>query len=97
MRHRLLIAFLAASVAAPMPAAAFAFGDDRNDQVVCRRDRQSNLGSHIRAPRTCRTRAEWRQIEEHTQNEMQQIRDGQQPREPEGITLVPGLSPAPQN
>lgn len=96
MHHRFLIAILAVSVAAPIPATAFAFGDNRDDQVVCRRDRQSSLGSHIRAPRTCRTRAEWRQIEEHTQNEMQQIRDGQQPREPEGMTLVPGLSPAPQ-
>lgn len=95
MHHRLLIASLAVSVAAPLPAAAF--DNNRDEQVVCRRDRQSNLGSHIRAPRTCRTRAEWRQIEEHTQNEMQQIRDGQQPREPEGMTLVPGLSPAPQN
>jgi len=97
MRHPLPIAFLAVSVAAPMPAASFAFGNNRDDQVVCRRDRETTLGSHIRAPRTCRTRAEWRQIEEHTQNEMQQIRDGQQPRESEGITLVPGLSPASPN
>ena len=94
--RRVLLTFVAAAVAAPFPAAAFDF-DDRDNKVVCRRDRETTLGSHIRAPRTCRTRAEWRQIEEHTQNEMQQIRDGQEARVPEGMTLVPGRSPAPPN
>ena len=81
MRRQLLLASILTSVAAPMPAAAFAF-DARDDQVVCRRDREKVLGSNMRAARTCRTRAEWRQIEEHTQNEMQQFRDGQTPIEP---------------
>ena len=81
MRRQLLLAAILGSVAAPMPAAAFAF-DDRDDRVICRRDRDKVLGSNMRAARTCRTRAEWRQIEEHSQNEMQQFRDGQTPIEP---------------
>jgi hypothetical protein len=93
--RRPLIAILTVSIAAPLPASAFAFDDNRDNKVVCRRDRDHTLGSHIRAPRTCRTRAEWRAIEEHTQNEMQQIRDGQQARENEGGSLVPGPGSGP--
>ena len=70
-----LSAIVAASVAAPMPALAVA-GDDSDNKMVCRSNREHNLGTRIRAPRVCRTRAEWRQIEDRTQEEMQQTRDG---------------------
>ena len=83
MRRQLLLASILASVAAPMPVAAFAF-DARDDRVICRRDREKVLGSNMRAARTCRTRAEWRLVEEQTQNEMQQIQDGREPRPNEG-------------
>ena len=90
MTRSILLAALAVSVAAPMPVLAAGKDTNRDDQVVCRRDREANLGSHIRAPRTCRTRAEWREIEDHTQRELTQVQDGRQPMEPEGSTLVPG-------
>ena len=77
----LMSAVLAASVAAPMPVFAAAV-DDNDDKMVCRSSREHNLGTRIRAPRVCRTRAQWREIEEHTQSEMQQIRDGQAPTLP---------------
>ena len=82
MRRFLMSAVLAASVAAPMPALALSSDGARDNQVVCRSVRDHTVGTRIRAPRTCRTRAEWRQIEEHTQREIQQIRDGQAPTEP---------------
>jgi Ni/Co efflux regulator RcnB len=95
MVRRLLLALLVTSVAAPMPTSAFVFADNEDNKMVCRRDRDRTLGFNIRAPRTCRTRAEWRALEEHTQNEMQQIRDGQEVREPEGGFLrdLPGSGP----
>jgi hypothetical protein len=81
MQSNLIKALVAAVVLAPVPAFASA-DDNRDNQVVCRRDREANLGSHLRAPRTCRTRAEWRELEDHSQRELQQIRDGQQAQEP---------------
>lgn len=86
MTRSIILAALVAAVATPMPVLAFAKDDKKDDQVVCRRDRTTETGSHLRAPRTCRTRAEWREIEDHTQRELQQIRDGQAPTlPPEGI------------
>jgi hypothetical protein len=80
----LMSAVLAASVAAPVPALAVAFDDKDDNKVVCRSNREHNVGTRIRAPRVCRTRAEWRQEEERTHSEMQQIRDGQAPTAPAG-------------
>ena len=82
MRHFLMFAVLTASVAAPMPALAFALDDNRDDKIVCRSNRDHVVGTRIRAERVCRTRAQWRELEEHTQRELQQIRDGQAPNEP---------------
>ena len=95
MRRHLLLALLTTAVAAPIPTSAIAL-DDSNNKIVCRRDRESNLGSHIRAQRTCRTRAQWREVEEQTQNEVQQIRDGQEPSPREGGSLVPGPGDGPR-
>ena len=81
MRRHLLLATLASAVAAPIPTPAEAL-DDSNNRMVCRRDREPQLGSHLQRQRICRTRAEWRALEELTQNELQQIRDGQKPNEP---------------
>jgi len=79
----LISAVLAASVAAPVPALAVAYDDNGDNKVVCRSQRDHNVGTRIRAPRVCRTRAEWREEQERTQSEMQQIRDGQAPNLPE--------------
>ncbi len=78
----LMSAVLAACVAAPVPALAVGFDDGGDSKVVCRSNRDHNLGTRIRAPRVCRTRAEWREEQERTQSEMQQIRDGQAPTAP---------------
>ena len=77
----LMSAVLAASVAAPMPAFAVAVDDSNDNKMVCRSNRDHVVGTRIRAPRVCRTRAQWRELEEQTQSEMQQIRDGQAPSE----------------
>ena len=78
----LISAVLAASVAAPVPAMAVAYDDNGDNKVVCRSQRDHNVGTRIRAPRVCRTRAEWREEHDRTQSEMQQIRDGQAPTMP---------------
>jgi hypothetical protein len=77
----LMSAVLAACLAAPVPALAVAGDDNGDNKVVCRSNRDHNVGTRIRAPRVCRTRAEWREEQERTQSEMQQIRDGQAPSE----------------
>ena len=90
MRFFLMSALLAATVAAPMPALAFAFDDNRDDKIVCRSNRDHAVGTRIRAERVCRTRAEWRQLEEHTQRELQQVRDGQAPNAPAAGSATAG-------
>lgn len=79
----LMSAVLAASVAAPVPAMAVVYNDNGDNKVVCRSNRDHNVGTRIRAPRVCRTRAEWREEQERTHSEMQQIRDGQAPTMPQ--------------
>lgn len=78
----LVFAVLAACVASPVPVLAVAFNHNDDDKVVCRSNRVHNVGTRIRAPRVCRTRAEWRHEQERTHSEMQQIRDGQAPTAP---------------
>ncbi len=84
MGRFLMFAVVAASVAAPMTAVAVGFDDNGDDKMVCRSNREHNVGTRIRAPRVCRTRAQWRELEERTQSEIQQIRDGQAPTEAGG-------------
>ena len=91
----LMSAVVAASVAVPMPVHAVAAdnvaaNNSADKKMVCRSSRDHNLGTRIRAPRVCRTRAQWRELEEHTQNELQQIRDGQAPSEGSGSSAVAG-------
>ena len=79
MRRELLIALAALAVGAP-PVLAAPFSATRADPLVCKHDRDTNLGSHFRAVRTCMQRSAWRELEAHTQNELQQIMDGQTAR-----------------
>ena len=88
-RNVLYAALAVALMTPPLPAATAAAAandgasaDDRDSQVVCRRERQPTLGSRLKGPRLCQTRAQWRELEEYTQRELQQIRDGQAPLEP---------------
>ena len=91
MRRDLILGLAVAAVSAS-PALASTFTASRADPLVCKRDRQTNLGSHFRAPRTCMLRSQWREMEEHTQRELQQILDGQNASN--GAT---GGGPAPLN
>ena len=91
MRRHLLPLFIAASIAAPLPALAFDSGATRENPLVCKRDRQTNLGSHFRAPRTCMLRSQWREVEDNTQHELQQIMDGRAATSPGGTGGVPAL------
>lgn len=81
-RNVLYAALAVALTTPPLPAAAGAGADNRDSQIVCRRERQPTLGSRLTGPRLCQTRAQWRELEDHTQRELQQIRDGQAPTEP---------------
>src|SRR5688500_5353203 len=83
-RNVLYAALAVALMTPPLPtkAAVGAGVDNRDSQVVCRRERQPTLGSRLKGPRLCQTRAQWRELEEYTQRELQQIRDGQAPLEP---------------
>lgn len=92
MRHHLLPLFIAASIATPVPAVAFDTGATRENPLVCKRDRQTNLGSHMRATRTCMLRSAWRELEEHTQHELQQIMDGRAAGGGAEGSGVPGLN-----
>ena len=94
MPRNVLYAALAVALTTPsLPAAAVAGTENRDSQIVCRRERQPTLGSRLPGPRMCQTRAQWRELEEHTQRELQQIRDGQAPTEPEP-SVLPALDRA---
>ena len=51
-------------------------GATPENPLVCKRDRHTQLGSHFRAQRTCMLRSAWREQEELTRHELQQIMDG---------------------
>ena len=78
----LMLALVASSISAPAPLLAAGVNDSDDNKLVCRSNRDHNVGTRIRATRVCRTRAEWRQERDRTQEEMQQIRDGQAPTLP---------------
>lgn len=48
-----------------------------NEQKICRRGRET--GSRLRAPRTCRTRAEWAEIEAAAQRGFENARATSRP------------------
>jgi hypothetical protein len=77
MRRELLFSLIVMSLtASPALSSSFA-GATRENPLVCKRDRDTTLGSHFRAPRTCMLRSAWHELEMRTQNELQQIMDGQ--------------------
>jgi hypothetical protein len=60
MRTHFIALLAAASLAAP----AFAAETAVEDKVVCKRDRDTDLGSNIRkSNKTCMKKSEWRQLE----------------------------------
>ena len=94
MRRELLIATATLAVVAP-PVLAAPFSATRADPLVCKQDRDTHLGSHFRAPRTCMQRSAWRELEARTQNELQQIMDGQAVSGSGGNTGIAALNRRP--
>lgn len=66
----LLIATLAAVAqqSPPQPAA-------NADPIICKRDRTSEVGTHMRAGKTCMKKSEWDFVEKNTQRELQTLKD----------------------
>ena len=83
MRYYIVLAAAAACLS--VPAAGFGGGSgprNKDSDVVCRRDGGAELGSHLRrAPRICKTRAEWREAEDHTQRDLRSVTEGARERE----------------
>ena len=80
-------------------AAALAFGgvaaeakEPREDKRVCKRVYDADTGSHFQSSkRVCRTAAEWKELENGTEQTIQQIRD----RGSRG-NLAPAMGGSPQ-
>lgn len=45
------------------------------DPVVCKRDRTSEVGTHMRAGKVCMKKSEWDFVERNTQRELQTFKD----------------------
>lgn len=66
---RISIMFAAAAACLTAPAWAGGDGEDKDNQVVCRRSAEYETGTRLRrAPRVCHTRAEWRELERSIDN-----------------------------
>jgi hypothetical protein len=67
----MLLTIAALFLAGPDAAAAA----DPQAKIICKRDRTFYTGSHMPAPKTCKTRAEWADEERRTQRDMEAIRE----------------------
>ena len=65
---------LAALVASAGPTSSAAQGKDA-DPVICKRDQNSEVGTHMAPPKVCMKKSEWDLIEKNTQTELQSFRD----------------------
>lgn len=65
----LLSALAATGLAAPDQ------GPADPDPIVCKRDKTSEVGSHLRPKKVCLKRSEWDLIAKNTQNELQHLSD----------------------
>jgi len=45
------------------------------DPIVCKRDKSSEVGTHLRPKKVCLKRSEWDLIAKNTQNELQHLSD----------------------
>lgn len=76
MRYYVILAAVIGCVSVP----ALSFGNNggprKDTDIVCRQEQGMETGSHLRrAPRVCRTRAEWRENDEHTERDIRIVRD----------------------
>ena len=65
----LIAAFAAAAQQSPPQQAA------DPDPVVCKHDRTSEVGTHMRAGKVCMKKSEWDFVERNTQRELQTFKD----------------------
>ena len=65
----LIAAFAAVAQQSPPQQAADA------DPVVCKRNRTSEVGTHMRAGKVCMKKSEWDFVERKTQRELQTLKD----------------------
>jgi hypothetical protein len=61
----------------------------KEDKIVCKRDRDMELGSHLRAKRTCMKASEWKELDRYTER---MLRDSDNQR-PGDSTPATGPSP----
>ena len=65
-----LFAALAAATASPAGAPA-----NPADEIVCKRDKTAEVGTHMRSKRVCMKRSDWDLVEKNTQNQLQNLQD----------------------
>jgi hypothetical protein len=65
-----LLASLAAAAASPAGPPA-----NPADEIVCKRDKSPDVGTHMRSKRVCMKRSEWEIVEKNTQNQLQNLQD----------------------
>ena len=46
-----------------------------SDPIVCKRDRTSDVGTHMRPKPMCLKKSEWDIVEKHTRNELQSLHE----------------------
>jgi len=68
-----MLILLAALAAAADPLAAQQAKND--DPVVCKRDHNSEVGTHMQPKPVCMKKSEWDIVEKHTQTELQSLRE----------------------
>jgi len=69
-----MLIILAALVAAADPPAA-APPAPNADPVICKRDRSSDVGTHMRPKPVCMKRSDWDYIARNAQNELTSLKD----------------------
>ena len=46
-----------------------------SDPIVCKRDKESDVGTHMRPQKICMKKSDWDLTEKNTQNELQTLHD----------------------
>ena len=69
-----MLILLAALAAAADPSSA-AQQTKNDDPIVCKRDKSSEVGTHMAPPKVCMKKSEWDIVEKHTQTELQSLRE----------------------
>ena len=68
----MFVLLTALAVAAP---AAAAQPVDPADPVVCKRDKNADVGTHMRPAKVCMKKSDWELSEKDTQNELRTLHD----------------------